>query len=185
MPAQPYQQCQHTNFFLCWPNTTTALAVANAPPDPTSTTFRPAALLTTPPPPLPTHAVLCCAVLPRPDFLDRCAPVKVSAGNLTANYGIFTSPTCTANPNYKLKDGRYSFPSGHSSCTMAAGLFAAMYLLWSVHARDSRDVLGPHSACRNGQLCFVRWLKAELLRLVVILVALFQLAWPWGVAVSR
>jgi hypothetical protein len=29
------------------------------------------------------------------------------------------------------------------------------------------------------------WLRAELLRLLVLLVVLFQLAWPWGVAVSR
>lgn len=29
------------------------------------------------------------------------------------------------------------------------------------------------------------WLRAELLRLVVLLVVLFLLAWPWGVAVSR
>jgi hypothetical protein len=29
------------------------------------------------------------------------------------------------------------------------------------------------------------WLRAEVLRLVVMLVVLFQLAWPWGVAVSR
>jgi len=121
----------------------------------------------------------------RPDFLDRCAPIKPPPGGLEANYGSFTSPTCTTPPGYKLKDGRYSFPSGHSSCSMAAGLFGALYLLWAVHARNRRDVLGPQSACRNGRLCFARWLGAELLRLVVLLVALFLLAWPWGVAVSR
>lgn len=47
------------------------------------------------------------------------------------------------------------------------------------------DALGPVSVCRNGALCMRAWLRAELLRLLVLLVVLFQLAWPWGVAVSR
>lgn len=48
-----------------------------------------------------------------------------------------------------------------------------------------RDSLGPLAAVRNGSLCMRAWLRAEVLRLVVMLVVLFQLAWPWGVAVSR
>lgn len=79
-----------------------------------------------------------------------------------------------------------SFPSGHASCSMVVGLFAAMYMLWAVHMRGSKDRLGAVALCsRNGGLCFSVWLRTELLRLGVMLLVLFELAWPWGVAVSR
>jgi hypothetical protein len=48
-----------------------------------------------------------------------------------------------------------------------------------------RDSLGPLSAVRDGRVCMRAWLRAELLRLATMLVVLFFIAWPWGVAVSR
>ena len=100
-------------------------------------------------------------------------------------YGTIPDVVCTTTNKSELKDGHLSFPSGHSSCSMAIGLFSALYVMWAVHTRGSRDALGPKAACRNGGVCVTTWLKLEMLRLAVMLVVLFQLCWPWGVAVSR
>ena len=51
-------------------------------------------------------------------------------------YGTYPDVTCTASSG--LKDGRLSFPSGHSSCSMVIGLFGALYVLWAVHCRANR-----------------------------------------------
>jgi hypothetical protein len=77
---------------------------------------------------------------------------------------------------------------------MAAGLFAALYLLWALHWRVGRDLLSPaaalSSSCSNGSSSgsgwsWRVWLGQEAAKLGVSLLVLFQLAWPWGVAVSR
>jgi membrane-associated phospholipid phosphatase len=120
----------------------------------------------------------------RPDFLSRCMEAgdmqAVNAG-ATIN-GLQQQPGCTNMDDKKLYDGRMSFPSGHSSCSMAVGLFAALYMLWTLHWREGgalqRALLRPASNVVG------RMLK-DVASLAVLLVLLFQLAWPWGVALSR
>jgi hypothetical protein len=96
--------------------------------------------------------------------------------------GLLQQPGCTNMDNKKLHDGRLSFPSGHSSCSMAVGLFAALYMLWTLHWREGgalqKAVLRPASSIGG------RIIK-DAASLAVLLVLLFQIAWPWGVALSR
>lgn len=76
-----------------------------------------------------------------------------------------------------------SFPSGHSSCSLTFGLYSALYLLWCVFQRDN----GSHCA-RLLQPANTSWcakLKGELISICVILLVLFDIAWPWGIAASR
>ena len=57
---------------------------------------------------------------PRPDFLYRCFPDGVSKwpGDLSDSgilHSVDISSTCTGDEE-TIKEGRKSFPSGHSSC---------------------------------------------------------------------
>jgi hypothetical protein len=96
--------------------------------------------------------------------------------------GLLQLPGCTNMDNKKLHDGRLSFPSGHSSCSMGIGLFAALYMLWILHWREEgalqKALLRPASSIGG------RIIK-DVASLAVLLVLLFQIAWPWGVALSR
>lgn len=96
--------------------------------------------------------------------------------------GLFMQPGCTNMDNKKIEDGRMSFPSGHSSCSMAVGLFAALYMLWTLHWREGGAL---HSTLMRPASTFVGRITKDVVSLVVLLVLLFQIAWPWGVALSR
>jgi membrane-associated phospholipid phosphatase len=126
------------------------------------------------------HLLLSC----RPDFLSRCVAaddmLAVNAAD-TLN-GLQLQPGCTNMDIKKLEDGRMSFPSGHSSCSMAVGLFAALYMLWSLHWREGGAL---HSSLLRPASSFIGRIGKDVASLVVLLVLLFQIAWPWGVALSR
>lgn len=66
---------------------------------------------------------------PRPDFLARCF------GNGTAHYGPDGQVVC-ADGGKMPKEGRVSFPSGHSSLSISVGIFASCYMIWTVYSRD-------------------------------------------------
>uniref|UniRef100_A0A5S6Q7I6 AcidPPc domain-containing protein n=1 Tax=Trichuris muris TaxID=70415 RepID=A0A5S6Q7I6_TRIMR len=73
----------------------------------------------------------------RPHFLDVCKP---NVGYTTCSGHIYIAEfTCDASDIHRLKDARLSFPSGHSSLSAYAMLFAAIYLQsrlsWRVGSR--------------------------------------------------
>ncbi|WIA36678.1 hypothetical protein OEZ86_007960 [Tetradesmus obliquus] len=120
----------------------------------------------------------------RPDFLSRCQ----NADNMdaidanTGLPGLQLQTGCTNMDIKALEDGRMSFPSGHSSCSMAVGLYAALYMLWSLHWREGGAL---HRALMRPASSFMGRIGKDVASLVVLLVLLFQIAWPWGVALSR
>ncbi|KNE60609.1 hypothetical protein AMAG_05988 [Allomyces macrogynus ATCC 38327] len=60
----------------------------------------------------------------RPDFLDRCKPVEKSG-----------TWTCAGDADL-VRNGRVSFPSGHSSLTFSGWFFAALFI-WGTLAASS------------------------------------------------
>ncbi|KAF8065539.1 Pyroxd2 [Scenedesmus sp. PABB004] len=119
----------------------------------------------------------------RPDFLARCQPdlAAVDAGGAVA-YGTFPDVTCGAPASKALRDGHMSFPSGHSSCSATIGLVAAMYVAWSALLRDGGALHAGLVAPGQG---LARRAASEAAGLGLLLVLLFEIAWPWGVALSR
>jgi membrane-associated phospholipid phosphatase len=113
----------------------------------------------------------------RPDFLDRCYDTD---GNVAEG----TETKCLQNG--REYDGRKSFPSGHSSCTLAISMFAAYYVLWCLHFRVGKlGNKGYHNKMyMDGSSCAKRLLM-EFLSFLDLLLMLFQLAWAWGVGISR
>jgi len=67
---------------------------------------------------------------PRPDFVSRCLS---NGGSFDAN-GILVCNTDDAS----VRDGRKSFPSGHSSISMVSGFFLTLYLIWMMYGRTWR-----------------------------------------------
>ncbi|KAF6261425.1 phosphatidic acid phosphatase type 2/haloperoxidase [Scenedesmus sp. NREL 46B-D3] len=120
----------------------------------------------------------------RPDFLSRCAEagdMKELTAEALVN-GLQQQPGCTNMDIKQLKDGHLSFPSGHSSCSMAVGLFAALYMLWTLHWREGGAL--QNTLMRPASSVMGR-ISKDVASLAVLLVLLFQIAWPWGVALSR
>ncbi len=66
----------------------------------------------------------------RPDFLARCAPVPPAA--VSIQYGQDTSALypCTSADASAIKDGRQSFPSGHTSFSFNLATYSSAYLIW-------------------------------------------------------
>jgi len=123
----------------------------------------------------------------RPDFLDRCYDendVILANGTVTVLVPG-NSEKCTSTRGLE-DDGRKSFPSGHSSCTLAVSMYAAYYVLWCLHFRVGKlGNKGYHNKMyMDGSSCAKR-LGMQLLSFMDILLMLFQLAWAWGVGVSR
>ncbi|KIZ05403.1 hypothetical protein MNEG_2554 [Monoraphidium neglectum] len=126
----------------------------------------------------------------RPDFLDRCKPA-VAPGEVSAifdavgtgdTWGTNPRVTCTADDDKFLRDGRVSFPSGHSSTAYVVGWFGCFYLIWGTSVRSdhqmSRRLYRPHDSA-------LRRVGKELLSCLLLVLQLFQLSYPWGVGVSR
>jgi membrane-associated phospholipid phosphatase len=72
----------------------------------------------------------------RPDFLARCAPIIQPPDNFTIQYGQITTAEypCTGNAD-DIKEGRQSFPSGHSAFSFNLAAYASSYLLWCWNMR--------------------------------------------------
>lgn len=121
----------------------------------------------------------------RPDFLARCDPILGGNGELELQQplGSFPAVKCRgAVSEYDLRDGRQSFPSGHSSCSMAIGLFCALYIVWATSLRGGGALAAKLLERGQG---WRRRLWHEVVQFVAFCVLLFSLAWPWGVGVSR
>ncbi|KAI1330633.1 PAP2 superfamily-domain-containing protein [Xylariaceae sp. FL0255] len=73
----------------------------------------------------------------RPTFYDICIPDQAyarGAGNKTGLNGVgfgehmWSTDVCTADHNYLFRDSMRSFPSGHSTTSVAAGVYLLVYL---------------------------------------------------------
>lgn len=73
--------------------------------------------------------------------------------------------------------------------SMALGWYGAFYLLWVLHGRGgaSNNLHPATCAERSSGECgrLARRLAGEVASLLLFLVLLFLLAWPWGVGVTR
>ncbi|GBF96583.1 phosphatidic acid phosphatase type 2B [Raphidocelis subcapitata] len=129
---------------------------------------------------------LICGRL-RPDFLDRCKPAlpfeqALKAMNQNDEWGHTINPLCKNADARELRDGRVSFPSGHSSTAYVMGWFGCLYLLWGVSVRA--DMQMHRKLYKPGDGFFKRLAK-ELVSTVLLGLMLFQLGYAWGVGVSR
>lgn len=109
----------------------------------------------------------------RPYFLAACAPaVDASTGVvLDIGDGGPGAPPCTSTAAAQ-KPARVSFPSGHTSMSTVSAAFAAVYLLWAVATGlKTRSSLSPRSK--------------DLLVTLVLLAALAQLSFAWGIGATR
>eukprot|EP00124_Ichthyophonus_hoferi_P003553 Ihof_evm6s313 gene=Ihof_evmTU6s313 len=71
----------------------------------------------------------------RPDFLSRCVLTK-GAIDQTALFFTGTSTDKCLNQNTKiLKEGRLSYPSGHTSQAFCQGFYLLCYVLWALYIR--------------------------------------------------
>lgn len=126
----------------------------------------------------------------RPDFLDRCKPaVTVQQGFAAFGSGtprefgeVGFDPKCTEKDARALRDGRVSFPSGHSSTSYVVGWFGCFYLLWGATVRSGMELNRRLYVPGDG---FWRRLGKEAMSALLMALMLFQLAYPWGVGVSR
>lgn len=132
---------------------------------------------------------LICGRL-RPDFLDRCKPA-IAPGDVMRTFDLMAAEkewghaigvTCTGKDPRFLRDGRVSFPSGHSSTSYVVGWFGCFYLIWGTCIRAghqmNKRLYRPHDSA-------LRRLGKEAISSLLLVLMLFQLAYPWGVGVSR
>lgn len=129
---------------------------------------------------------LICGRL-RPDFLDRCKPKlpfadALKAMNQNDEWGNSISPLCSNKDERALRDGRVSFPSGHSSTAYVVGWFGCFYLLWGVSVRADMQM---HKKLYKPGDGFWKRLSKEIISTLLLVLMLFQLGYPWGVGVSR
>ncbi|RMZ52981.1 hypothetical protein APUTEX25_001100 [Auxenochlorella protothecoides] len=116
----------------------------------------------------------------RPDFLARCNPT--APAQLTVQWGLAASanPACdsplTAD---ELRDGHYSFPSGHSSTAFVFAVYSVGYGIWVLYHRDRVTRL---EVMRRG---VGHRLTDALVAALGLLWLLAQLSFAWGVAISR
>ncbi|KAK6736738.1 hypothetical protein RB195_019439 [Necator americanus] len=71
-----------------------------------------------------TNVTKSCVGRLRPHFLDVCKPLNITCHDDT----FYNDYTCTGNP-LTVEEARKSFFSGHSSISMYASTFTALYLL--------------------------------------------------------
>lgn len=132
---------------------------------------------------------LICGRL-RPDFLDRCKP-NIPTGFVALNFdkmaksgewGHSEGITCTNTDRRFVRDGRVSFPSGHSSTAYVVGWFGCFYLIWGVCVRCDHQM---HKRLYRPTDSFMRRLGKEVISCLLLGLMMFQLGYPWGVGVSR
>lgn len=71
----------------------------------------------------------------RPDFLSRCELPNVALTNHTIIYEGYTTSECINQDSKVLKEGRVSYPSGHTSLAFCQGFYLLCYMLWALYVR--------------------------------------------------
>jgi len=122
-----------------------------------------------------TEVIKSVAGEPRPDFAYRCLGLGAQLSDVDANKVFQSDEDCMAKAqelgrsSFGLKDGRRSFPSGHSSESTVGSVFVSLYIAFASSAFSSQDVHGRP-----------RWRS-----LLVQFSALLPMLFACGVAVSR
>lgn len=115
----------------------------------------------------------------RPDYMSRCKPLNVEGKPLS----IYQRTDC--DPNVKqsdfVKDGRKSFPSGHSSNSMSLCWFTVLYFVHALYWRDGFRFMG---SVWGSSSCGRRFL-GECLQGLFIVWGLAVLTIAWCVGVTR
>eukprot|EP00123_Amoebidium_parasiticum_P007741 comp18332_c0_seq1/m.19418 comp18332_c0_seq1/g.19418 ORF comp18332_c0_seq1/g.19418 comp18332_c0_seq1/m.19418 type:complete len:344 (-) comp18332_c0_seq1:41-1072(-) len=70
----------------------------------------------------------------RPDFLSRCDLPETPQDYYIRFAGTDTSK-CTNQDSAELKEGRVSYPSGHTSMAFCQGFYMMFYTMWSLYVR--------------------------------------------------
>jgi membrane-associated phospholipid phosphatase len=91
-----------------------------------------------------------CSLQQRTDFPPIHQPPQgLAAMGANQEWGTAPNPQCTSDDERLLRDGRVSFPSGHSSTSYVVGWFGCFYLLWGVSCRADMQM---HKRCAAPRL---------------------------------
>lgn len=86
-----------------------------------------------------THFIKHLVGRPRPDFLSRCAGDPKDFSKIIFDFSFKGGIKECPNPNKKVvKDGRRSFPSGHSSSSFAGLGFLSIWMMGQFNAMDGK-----------------------------------------------
>ena len=106
----------------------------------------------------------------------RCNPIKPD--NVTIQFGENPDSLypCTNTDAGVIKDGRQSFPSGHSAFSFNLATYASAYLIWCWNMRRewAPRCLGPKQE-----------FLSDLWNVIAKLWMLLMLALAWGISMSR
>jgi membrane-associated phospholipid phosphatase len=107
----------------------------------------------------------------RPDWLDRCRPDLPS--DITLAYGASPADNIACSGSTlsasKMRDGHWSFPSGHASTVFAFAIYSATYCMWTLYFRPARQYAGGLLGLRQQVIrdavasCGLLWILAQLL----------------------
>ena len=116
----------------------------------------------------------------RPDYLARCNPAAPGAIEVEWAQPASQNPACnpTVGPS-ELRDGHYSFPSGHTSTAFAFAVYSVIYGVWAFCFRDLAARLPTRR--RGLRSILIEGVHAGAALLWVVA----QLSFAWGVGISR
>lgn len=116
----------------------------------------------------------------RPDYLARCNPIAPSSITVEWAQPASDNPGCnpTVDPD-ELRDGHFSFPSGHTSTSFVFAVYSVIYGVWAFCFRDMASRLPTRRKGFHAILTESVHAGAALLWVVA------QLSFAWGVGISR
>lgn len=112
----------------------------------------------------------------RPDFLARCNPIPPQTVSIQFGENTNSLYPCTNTDSGVIKDGKQSFPSGHSAFSFNIAIYASAYLIWCWNMR--REWV-PRN--RGPKAEFL----SDLWNVVAKIWMLCMLAVAWGISCSR
>ena len=112
----------------------------------------------------------------RPDYLARCNPVAPQT--VTIQFGQNTNSLypCTNTDSGVIKNGKQSFPSGHSAFSFNIAIYASFYLIWCWNIRREWT---PRSRGPKAEFLSDLWNVCAKLWMICML------AFAWAVSMSR
>lgn len=113
----------------------------------------------------------------RPDFMDRCNPAAAQRAGVLDPFEV---ADCQNKEGEEIKDGRLSFPSGHSSNSMSICLFGTLYMAYSMFWRGGRTFMDSIHGHDNIWMRVIMEVVYPILFFLNLLV--FLCAWFIGVS---